>query len=58
MIDYQSISARLEKLREYVSYLKSYQKNSIAQIKKDYTLQGAIWGSVHDGIDSLRSQLK
>lgn len=42
MIDYQNISARLEKFREYVSYLKSYQKKSIAQIKKDYTLQGAI----------------
>lgn len=42
MIDYKNISARLEKLREYVSYLKSYQKKSIAQIKKDYTLQGAI----------------
>lgn len=42
MIDHQSISARLEKLKEYVNYLKSYQKNSLSQIKKDYTLQGAI----------------
>ncbi|MFQ6071036.1 MAG: DUF86 domain-containing protein [Candidatus Aminicenantales bacterium] len=42
MIDYQNISARLERLREYVGYLKSYQEKSLAQVKKDYTLQGAI----------------
>lgn len=42
MIDYQNISARLEKLKEYVGYLKSYQKESFTQIKKDHTLQGAI----------------
>ncbi|MFW6174098.1 MAG: type VII toxin-antitoxin system HepT family RNase toxin [Elusimicrobiota bacterium] len=42
MIDHQNISVRLEKLKEYGSYLKSYQKNSLTQIKKDYTLQGAI----------------
>jgi len=42
LIDHQSISVRLEKLKEYGSYLKGYQKNSLTQIKKDYTLQGAI----------------
>jgi uncharacterized protein YutE (UPF0331/DUF86 family) len=42
VIDYPSISQRLEKLKEYTTYLKSYQKSSLTQIKKDYTLQGAI----------------
>ena len=42
MIDYQNVSSRLERLKEYVTYLKSYQKKSLTKIKKDYTLQGAI----------------
>lgn len=42
MIDYKSIATRLDKLNEYVKYLKSYQKITLAQLKKDYTLQGAV----------------
>lgn len=42
MIDYKSIATRLDKLGEYVKFLKSYQNISFAQFKKDYTLQGAV----------------
>lgn len=42
MIDYKSIAARLDKLDEYVKFLKSYQSISFARFKKDYTLQGAV----------------
>ncbi len=42
MIDYKSIAARLDKLNEYVKFLKSYQKVSLIQFKKDYTIQGAV----------------
>lgn len=36
------ISAKLEKLQEYVSYLKGYRIHSAEEIKKDHTLTGAI----------------
>lgn len=42
MIDYKNIAIRLDKLGEYIKYLKSYQKISLVQLKRDYTLQGAI----------------
>lgn len=42
MIDYQGIAVRLDKLGEYLKFLKSYQDTSFAQFKKDYTLQGAV----------------
>ena len=42
MMTHLSITARLEKLKEYTNYLKGYQKKSLAEIKTDYTLQGAI----------------
>ncbi len=42
MIDYKSIATRLDKLDEYLRFLKSYQKISFAEFKKDYTVQGAV----------------
>ncbi|MFZ5800314.1 MAG: type VII toxin-antitoxin system HepT family RNase toxin [Candidatus Omnitrophota bacterium] len=42
MIDYKGIAVRLDKLNEYLKFLKSYQKISFAEFKKDYTLQGAV----------------
>lgn len=41
-MDYKIIIPKLEKLQEYVSYLKGYQDRSLEDIKKDHTLQGAI----------------
>lgn len=42
MISYENLNYKLEKLREYIGYLKNYQKYTIEEIKKDYTLQGAV----------------
>jgi len=42
MIDYKSIATRLDKLNEYVKFLKSYQNIPFTRFKKDYTLQGAV----------------
>ena len=42
MIDYMIIGPKLEKLQEYVGYLKDYQKHSIKELKSDHTLQGAV----------------
>jgi len=38
----EMIVERLERLREYVSYLKEYRKHSLEEISKDPTLRGAI----------------
>ena len=42
MISRISITSKLEKLKEYTSYLKEYQQRSLEGIKRDYTLQGAL----------------
>jgi uncharacterized protein YutE (UPF0331/DUF86 family) len=42
MMDYRIITPKLEKLQEYVTYLKGYQKHRLEDVKKDHTLQGAI----------------
>ena len=42
MISRLSISGKLEKLKEYLQYLKGYQRHTIAEIKKNHTLQGAV----------------
>jgi uncharacterized protein YutE (UPF0331/DUF86 family) len=41
-MDYKIITPKLEKLQEYVTYLKGYQGHRLEDIKKDHTLQGAI----------------
>lgn len=38
----EDILQKLELLRDYVSYLKSYQKYTLENLQKDYTLRGAI----------------
>lgn len=43
MIDYITINPKLEKLREYAGYLKEYQTHTIEELKKDHTLQGAVF---------------
>ncbi|MCM8779319.1 MAG: DUF86 domain-containing protein [Candidatus Omnitrophica bacterium] len=42
MIDEETINEKLESLKEYVGYLKGYQKSSLEQLKTDHTLQGAV----------------
>jgi len=42
MTDFININERLEKLHEYVNYLKGYQGYSVEDLKKDHTLQGAV----------------
>jgi uncharacterized protein YutE (UPF0331/DUF86 family) len=42
-MDYRIITPKLEKLQEYVTYLKGYQEHRLEDIKKDHTLQGAIF---------------
>ena len=42
MINYISFNPKLEKLQEYISYLKGYQKHSVEELEKDHTLQGAV----------------
>ncbi len=42
MIDKETINEKLENFKKYVGYLKEYRKFSLEDIKKDYTLQGAI----------------
>lgn len=42
MIDHESIITRLDKLKEYVGYLKANQDISLAKLKKDHILQGAV----------------
>ncbi|MBI1870251.1 MAG: DUF86 domain-containing protein [Chlamydiae bacterium] len=37
-----TINSKIEKLKEYLSYLKSYQKSSLQELENDYTLQGAV----------------
>jgi uncharacterized protein YutE (UPF0331/DUF86 family) len=42
MIKYVNLNPKLEKLQEYSSYLRIYQKHTIEELKKDHTLQGAV----------------
>jgi len=42
MIKYVNFNPKLGKLREYLSYLKGYQKCTIEKLKKDHTIQGAV----------------
>lgn len=42
MITYVNLNPKLEKLREYVVYLRGYQKYTVAELEKDHTLQGAV----------------
>ena len=42
MIEQTKIAAKLESLREYTNFLRSYQKHSIEEIRKNYTLRAAI----------------
>ena len=42
MIDREALDARLEKLEEYVGYLKEFQERSFGDVKSDPTLRGAI----------------
>lgn len=42
MIEPTKIAFKLENLREYTRYLRSYQKHSLNEIENDYTLRAAI----------------
>lgn len=42
MIDRESIVDRLDKLEQYVGYLKANRKITLVRLKEDYMLQGAI----------------
>lgn len=42
MINYVNFNPKLEKLQEYLFYLKDYQKHTIEELKKDHTLYGAV----------------
>ncbi|UCD16044.1 MAG: DUF86 domain-containing protein [Candidatus Omnitrophota bacterium] len=42
MISRLNLNAKLEKLQEYVRYLKEYQKHPLKELQKDYTLTGAV----------------
>lgn len=53
MIDYITINPKLEKLREYVGYLKEYQKHSLEELKKDHTLQGAVFHYLQSAIECI-----
>lgn len=43
----EKIARKLEGLKEYVSYLKDYQKYSLDELKKDPTLRGAVERYLH-----------
>jgi len=42
MISYVNINPKLEKLQQYVGYLKNYRKHTIEDLRKNYTLRGAV----------------
>ena len=42
MIDEGKIALKLELLREYVGYLRGYQKHSLEDLERDHTLRGAV----------------
>lgn len=52
MIDYKIVAPKLEKLQQYVGYLKSYQKHSVQELKKDHTLCGAVLHYLQLAIES------
>ena len=41
MIDYEGIVSRLDKLKEYTGYLKSFQNISLSKLKEDFIIEGA-----------------
>ena len=53
MVDLENISNRLDKLHEYIEYLKHYQKKPFAELQEDYTLQGAVQHYLQLSIESL-----
>lgn len=42
MTDYVNFNSKIERLREYATYLKDYQKHTINELKDNHTLQGAV----------------
>lgn len=44
---HEKVAQKLEKLKEYVGYLKSYQKYSLDDLTKDPTLRGAVERYLH-----------
>ncbi|MDP2924638.1 MAG: DUF86 domain-containing protein [Candidatus Omnitrophota bacterium] len=42
MINAANFNSKLEKLQEYVGYLKDYRKRAIEELKRDHTFQGAV----------------
>jgi uncharacterized protein YutE (UPF0331/DUF86 family) len=53
MIDYVNFNPKLEKLREYITYLKDYRKHSVEDLKNDHTLQGAVLHYLQLAIESI-----
>lgn len=52
MKESEKIILKLEKLREYLRHLKSWQKHSLKEIKEDYVLRSAIERNLHLAIES------
>lgn len=44
---HEKVAKKLEKLKEYVGYLKSYQKYALDDLTKDHTLRGAVERYLH-----------
>lgn len=44
---HEKVSNKLEKLKEYAGYLKSYQKYTLDDLTKDHTLRGAVERYLH-----------
>jgi len=47
MTVHEKVAKKLEQLREYVGYLKNYQKYSLDNLTKDHTLKGAVERYLH-----------
>lgn len=47
MTVHEKVAKKLEQLREYVGYLKNYQKYSLDDLTKDHTLRGAVERYMH-----------
>ena len=44
---HEKVSNKLEKLKEYVGYLKNYQRYTLDDLTKDHTLRGAVERYLH-----------
>ena len=53
MIAYMSIDSKLQRLKEYVGYLKGYQKYPLEELLADHTLQGAVFHYLQLSIESM-----